>query len=535
MSRPVTIVSCDVVGHSSADETDQVARVEAINAIVDAHLGEDVVWASGGDGGHVLFWQDDWREPALGLVRALRSWSLDASVPLRITCHRGTARRVVGAGGAVQPVGAAINEAGALLDRVDDGITVTDAFRLAVGADAGVEFHDPVRLLGNDGRLHPVHLMSIGPLRSSWGTSLESDHRGLRRAVAHGSSWDILYHAKRIWQASSHDPAVKRCVEEAVEPPKLTFTDRRGREVLNPFLGQSDRDELVEMLRLGKLVERRRGEFICRYGDAGDSLFVILRGEVGVFNSEGEGAVEALHTHRRGEIVGELAYALARKRTADVVAMTDVALLSFRYDDVHLLSNAPVGSVAARNVASFINYRALQHIADNAPYLLGPDRDGPLSAGRRGWDETLASLRSRVELITLRRLPVQLSIEDVEAPKPKGIYVLARGTLEAGGRLFRGSDFPVLWVNVPRFPTERSTRYAVRSRMVKVLWIGAKGIDELDPDQKKALHEALTATVAEPSRTGSTLNRVETNTGTVVQIDRVLGDLHVHPAPEPHD
>lgn len=533
----VTIVSCDIVGHSSANGRDQVMRVTAINAIVaeTVSAGADVVWASGGDGGHVVFRQEEWERPALDLVIRLRQWSLVARVPLRITCHRGPVSHIVGADGRVQPVGPGINDAATLLAHTGDGIVASEAFRVAVTAD--IEFHDSRRLLGKDGRLHVIHLMSFGASRSSWGTSSGSDYEALERAVANGRSWDVLYHAKRIWQASSDDRTVARCIE-AVEPSKLKFTDQRtGKEELNPFLGQPHVDELVEMLKLGKLVERERGEFVCRYGDSGDSLFVILRGEVGVFNSEGERSAEALHTLHQGEIVGELAYALARDRTADLVALTDIALLSFRYNDVHLLSNAPVGSAAARNVALFINYRALQHVSDNAPYLLGPERDGPLNAGERRWDETLASLRRHTKLITLRRLPVELSVDDVaaEAPKPKGIYILAGGTLEIGGQVLKGPDFPVLWVDLPRFLMERSARFEVRSQLVKVLWIGARGIDELDPAQRAALHRALSVTVAEPSLAGGTRNQVGTNSGVVIQAERIIGDVHVHPKAEPHD
>ncbi|MEV6241771.1 cyclic nucleotide-binding domain-containing protein [Lentzea sp. NPDC051838] len=523
----VTIVSCDIVGHSAADIDVQVARVAAINAIVDACA--DVVWASGGDGGHVLFQQEEWEQPALDLAFALRAWSLDERVPLRIACHRGPVRTIVGAGGCVQPVGPGINDAGKLLGHWDDGILVSEEFRLATSS-AAVEFHDPRRLLGNDGRLQSIYLMSSGTSRSHWSTAAESDHEGLRRAVSEGRSWDILHLAKRIWQASSDDRLVARCVE-AIEPAKLKFTDTRtGKDELNPFFGLPDLDEPIEMLKLGKLVERRRGEFICRYRDRGDSLFVILRGEIGVFNSEGEGSADALHTLRQGEIVGELAYALARDRTADLVALTDVALLSFRYEDVHLLA----GSAAARSVARFINYRALQHVSDNAPYLLGPDRSGPLNAGERRWDETLASLRGHAELITLRRLPVQLTSDSVaaEAPKPKGIYILAAGTLEAGGKVLKGTDFPVLWVDLPRFLSARSTKYAVRSQVVKVLWIGARGIDGLDPVQREALHRTLSRTVADLAEAGGAYNRVESNQGVVIQADRIIGDVHVHPRTE---
>lgn len=440
----VTIVSCDVIRHSSADEHDQLARVTAINNMVAEAIAGcaegDVVWASGGDGGHVLFRQAAWEQAALELAFRFRVWSLSEGVPLRITCHRGQVFHITGADGRVQPVGSGINDAGALLARVDIGIVASDAFRQALMPAADLYFHDPRRLLGNDGRLHWIYLLSSDRHRSSWGTSDQNDHSALESAVADGRNWDILYHSKRIWQSSSEDRTVARCVE-AIEQSKLKFTDKRtGKAELNPFLGQSHLDELVEMLRLGKLVERDRGEFICAYGDSGDSLFVILRGDVGVFNSEGEDRPGVLHTLRQGEIVGELAYALARDRTADLVALTDVALLSFRYDDVHLLSNASIGSAAARNVALFINDRALQHVSDNAPYLLGPDRDGPLNAGERGWDETLAALRRYTELITLRRLPVELTADVVAAEAqgdlhPRRRHTRSRGSAVGGERL----------------------------------------------------------------------------------------------------
>ncbi|GHH48705.1 cyclic nucleotide-binding domain-containing protein [Lentzea cavernae] len=536
-SSLVTIVSCDVIRHSSADERDQLARVTAINDMVaEAVAGSaegDVVWASGGDGGHVLFRQEAWEQAALDLAFRWKGWSLRERVPLRIVCHRGPVAHITGADGRSQPVGHGINDAGNLLAHVDVGIVASDAFRKAMAHVPEVDFHDPRRLLANDGRLHWIHLLSCGHDRSSWGTSFQNDHAALESAVTQGRSWDILYHAKRIWQSSSEDRAVARGIE-AIEQSKLKFTDRRtGKDELNPFLGQSHLDELAAMLRLGKLVERRRGEFICHYGDSGDSLFVILRGEVGVFNSEGEDRPGVLHTLRQGEIVGELAYALARDRTADLVALTDVALLSFKYEDVHLLSTASIGSAAARNVALFINYRALQHVSDNAPYLLGPDRDGPLNAGERGWDETLAAVRRHAELITLRKLPFELTVDLVsaEAPKRKGIYVLAGGTLEAEGELLEGRDFPVLWVDLPRFLSTRPRTYGVRSQVVKILWIGAGGIAELDPGQRAALHRELGAVTAEPAP-GGTINQVGTNSGIVIQAGQVE-NLHVHRGPEP--
>lgn len=56
-SGDAAIVSCDIVGHSLADMQHQLSQIVDINNIVGqviAACGEkDVVWASGGDGGHV--------------------------------------------------------------------------------------------------------------------------------------------------------------------------------------------------------------------------------------------------------------------------------------------------------------------------------------------------------------------------------------------------------------------------------------------------------------------------------------------------
>lgn len=542
----VTIVSCDIVGHSSADENDQLVRVAAINSIVAQTIARcaegDVIWASGGDGGHVVFRRDAWRQPAIDLVCDLRTWSANEGVPLRITCHRGSVSHVAGADGRVQVVGSGINYAGWLLAQVDEGTVVSAEFRRALeeaGQLENIEFHDPLLMLGNREDLQRFDLMSSESSRSDWGSLLGGDHAALEHAVRANSDWDVLYYAKRIWQASSADKSVTRSVR-SVDRSKLTFWDAwTKKQAPNPFMALPQPDELVEMLKLGMLVERRRGEFICRHGDPGDSLFMILRGEVGVFNSDGE-HVSGVPTHRvqRGGIVGELAYALSSNRTADLVALTEVALLSFRYEDVRrLLAKDAVGSAAARSVSSFINGRVLEHVSGNAQYLLGPDRDGPLSLGGSPWGETLASLGSHCDLVTVRKLPVELTVGHVSPSRSKarGVYILAAGRLEKDGRVLDGADFPVLWVDLPHLLPLQPVAYAVRSNLIKVLWIGARGIDDLDPAQKEALRRELKAAVAmvahQSGATGDVVNRVEGSPGIVIQAGRIDGDIHLHPKP----
>lgn len=59
----VAFVSCDIVGHSDTRDSEvQRRRVADINGIVAGVMSannDQVYWASGGDGGHVLFCNPD--------------------------------------------------------------------------------------------------------------------------------------------------------------------------------------------------------------------------------------------------------------------------------------------------------------------------------------------------------------------------------------------------------------------------------------------------------------------------------------------
>jgi hypothetical protein len=131
----VGIVSCDIVGHSSATAQNQLSRVAAINEIVartiESGPAGKVVWASGGDGGHVLFLQEYWQQPAVNLILTLRQWTYSEGVLLRIIGHYGVVAPVQGADGRVQMVGEAINYAARLLTQAPHkkGVVVSEVFR----------------------------------------------------------------------------------------------------------------------------------------------------------------------------------------------------------------------------------------------------------------------------------------------------------------------------------------------------------------------------------------------------------------------
>jgi CRP-like cAMP-binding protein len=495
-------VSCDIVGHSTTPPEEQVVRVAGINAIVAEAMREfppdDIVWASGGDGGHVVFRMEAWQKPALALLHRLHRWSVSEGVRLRIAAHRGAVAAITGADGRIQFVGDGINYAGWLLAQAVPGeIVVTDSFRRGVEMvelEQSAEFVHPRVIPNQKFRAQLLFLMAAEHTRCQWGDPAQADRLALSLAAAKHHGWDVLYFAKRIWQVNSADEGVVRALESVKSHHLRSAND------VNPFFEHLQTDELKEVLRLGQLVERRRGDLICGYDEPGDTMLVILRGQVGVYNSEGEGfngEAEPKHVQGRGDIVGELAYALSRNRTADLVALTEVALLSFNYEIIRQgLGSTPVGKAAARQVSSFIHHRVLQHVSDNAPYLLGPRRVGPLAVGSGSWDLALTKLRKHCELIPIDERVLDLHLQNLPTllSGHHGLCILVAGELRAdepGGAVLTGANFPVLWVDVPNLLQVPPRGYRVEEEPVKILRITAEGLAELDARQRAALQSAL--------------------------------------------
>jgi hypothetical protein len=503
----VSIVSCDILGHSVTSDEDQIMRVAAINEIVaDAITSapqNKVIWASGGDGGHVAFRQAAWQEPALRLITQLHTWATEVDVPLRITGHRGPASPLLGADGRTQLVGVGMNYAGWLLRQVTrEGVVVSDAFRRAIEhtSDApAIVFHDP-RLIPNiEFEPQLLYLMSTGSIESKWLHPEPGDQNALKELdKTEQFDWDTLYYVKRVWQVNSHDEVAERVMLRA-KAGKLTYRDHQSsRDEPNPFLENLNTSELNEILQLGQLVERRRGELICRYDDPGDVMFIILQGTVGVFNSEGggfNGNPKPKHVQGPGEIVGELAYALSRNRTADLTALTNVALLAFNSEILHSrLPDTATGRSVATRVDSFISFRVLQHVCDNATFLLGQNQTGPLGFGSLPSHVSIARLRNHCELINLAKPGIELKKESATNGKPNvdGIYILVAGRLHDGDdKILDGREFPLLWVLLPDLLVEPPRVYRVDAEPITILRLSAAGVESLVRGKRTELIKAL--------------------------------------------
>ena len=92
------------------------------------------------------------------------------------------------------------------------------------------------------------------------------------------------------------------------------------------LLSGLDEEEARRFLDTATVLRLRMGDRIIRYGDVGDEMFVILSGVAEAFGRV-KGERRSLTLMSPGEVFGEVAFVGKMKRTADVVALTDMEVL----------------------------------------------------------------------------------------------------------------------------------------------------------------------------------------------------------------
>ncbi|RJP28508.1 MAG: GNAT family N-acetyltransferase [Candidatus Omnitrophota bacterium] len=93
-----------------------------------------------------------------------------------------------------------------------------------------------------------------------------------------------------------------------------------------PLLRDLTADELKTFLTSGTVLQCNTGDTIIRQDDVGNEMYVILDGNVEV-RSYLENRVVSLRTMGKGDIFGEMALFSEQKRSADVVALTNLEIL----------------------------------------------------------------------------------------------------------------------------------------------------------------------------------------------------------------
>lgn len=104
-----------------------------------------------------------------------------------------------------------------------------------------------------------------------------------------------------------------------------------------------DNHELEDIIRITKQQRFNEGDFIMQEGDGGDSMYLIMEGEVEVsksltmkFGDDDFREIEKVLTRYRPEdhaIFGEMALISQEKRSASIIARTDCRLLEIKKDD----------------------------------------------------------------------------------------------------------------------------------------------------------------------------------------------------------
>jgi hypothetical protein len=346
-------VSFDISSHAAVrDHGEQVRRIATLNDLVGSaiRMPENVgsLWASGGDGGHIAFTAEGAVAGVPRIIRELRKWSLELATALRVVAHVGTCSTVRGADGRTQLVGDGINLCGSLLEVASDkAIIVTASFAELFEKipGSGLKFHDPRHVYLKHFRMTRVFLCSLeGGFESCWMPLHRSDRILLTEAMEARAPWDVIYYARRLIQVNSDDPTATEVIANAVLNNYGELTPQKvGRSISRFSLFSTiDPASFLSFVTAAELVERRDGEVLCNQDDIGDTMFILLRGELALGVNSAEVEVEGQSgtnfaedlTFGPGGIVGELAVSLKTKRTATLQAIGDTSLLSFSYQNL---------------------------------------------------------------------------------------------------------------------------------------------------------------------------------------------------------
>jgi uncharacterized membrane protein len=101
-----------------------------------------------------------------------------------------------------------------------------------------------------------------------------------------------------------------------------------------PFFQLLDDNEREELSKQLEVVKMPAGEQVFSYGDPGDSLYVIRRGEVEIFFKDDTGSRIVLEIGKAGDVFGELSLLDGGPRTASVVVTDGLEALRLDRGDL---------------------------------------------------------------------------------------------------------------------------------------------------------------------------------------------------------
>ena len=94
-------------------------------------------------------------------------------------------------------------------------------------------------------------------------------------------------------------------------------------------------DELEMLSELSQMKDLKAGDIVFHEGDVGNSLYVIVSGEIEVLRKDTEGKLKAIASMKEPEFFGEMSLIDKELRSATVRAKSDTALLVLTNENLH--------------------------------------------------------------------------------------------------------------------------------------------------------------------------------------------------------
>ncbi|RCK79490.1 MAG: hypothetical protein OZSIB_4244 [Candidatus Ozemobacter sibiricus] len=169
------------------------------------------------------------------------------------------------------------------------------------------------------------------------------------------------------------------------------------------FSGLSE-EELKNLAGRAEAIPFARDAFICKEGQAADSMFVIKSGIVQIFCDDGKGGRKILTHLKLGEYFGEMALLTDEPRTASAVALAETEVIRIRKDDFHaLLRTAPgVALAIIRTLCERLAKANIGSAGEKKTYVyavMGPDTSSGKSLFARNLAFAMQQLLGRDVLL----------------------------------------------------------------------------------------------------------------------------------------
>ena len=157
----------------------------------------------------------------------------------------------------------------------------------------------------------------------------DEPQRGGLLVAAHGRGTYVYSGYSFFRQIPAGVPGAIRLFANLLAIPHVHILERRELARRIELLSFLDDEDLYGVARLMSERWLEAGAVLCRRGDRGDELYVILDGEIEV-GSEDEGRWRVQTVLAAGEVIGELAVLTAAPRSRSMRARTETRLLSMQ-------------------------------------------------------------------------------------------------------------------------------------------------------------------------------------------------------------